>query len=61
MTKTTLLEYVSENGQVKAAELLGVTQSAICKAMKYRREIYIEEKDGKVTSYEVKKFPSDRT
>lgn len=61
MTRTTLQEYVSENGQVKAAELLGVTQSAICKALKYRREIYIEEKDGNVTSYEVKKFPSDRT
>lgn len=59
MTRTTLLEYVSENGQVKVAELLGVTQSAICKALKYRREIYIEEKDGKVTSYEIKKFPSN--
>nr|DAK49039.1 MAG TPA: Cro [Caudoviricetes sp.] len=59
MTRTTLLEYVSKNGQVKTAELLGVTQSAICKALKYKREIYIEEKDGRVTSYEVKKFPSD--
>lgn len=59
MTRTTLQEYVSKNGQVKAARLLGVTQSAICKALKYKREIYIEEKDGRVTSYEVKKFPSD--
>lgn len=59
MTRTTLQEYVSKNGQVKAARLLGVTQSAICKALKYKREIYIEKKDGRVTSYEVKKFPSD--
>ena len=59
MTRTPLLEYVSKNGQVKTAALLGVTQSAICKALKYKREIYIEEKDGRVTSYEVKKFPSD--
>ena len=59
MTKTTLLEYASKNGQAKAAELLGVTQPAICKALKYKREIYIEEKDGEVTSYEIKKFPSD--
>jgi len=59
MAKTTLQEYVSKNGQIKAAKLLGVTQSAICKALKYKRKIYIEEKNGEVTSYEVKKFPSD--
>lgn len=59
MAKTTLHEYVSKNGQVKTAKLLGVTQSAICKALKYKREIYIEEKYGRVTSYEIKKFPSD--
>lgn len=47
MAKTTLQEYVSKNGQIKAAKLLGVTQSAICKALKYKREIYIEEKNGK--------------
>lgn len=61
MTKTTLLEYVSKNGQAKAAELLGVTQAAICKALQYKREIYIEEKGGEVISYEVKKFPRNRT
>lgn len=59
MDRTTLLEYVSKNGQAKTAELLGVTQSAICKALKYKREIYIDEKDGKVTSYEIKNFPSN--
>ncbi len=61
MPRTTLMEYVSKNGQAKAAELLGVTQAAICKALQYKREIYIEEKGGKVISYEVKKFPSNRT
>lgn len=51
-----LSEYVRENGQAKAAEILGVTQGAVSQAVAKNRDIYIEEKDGTTSAYEIKRF-----
>lgn len=51
-----LSEYVRENGQVKAAAILGMTQGAVSQAVAKNRDIYIEEKDGTASAYEIKRF-----
>lgn len=51
-----LSEYVRENGQVKAAAILGMTQGAVSQAVAKNRDIYIEEKDGIASAYEIKRF-----
>ncbi|MFS1583392.1 MAG: Cro/CI family transcriptional regulator [Candidatus Arsenophonus phytopathogenicus] len=46
-------------GQAKAAEKLGIYQSAVSKALRMRRRItVIIHDDGKVEAEEVKPFPS---
>lgn len=51
-----LSEYVRENGQAKAAAILGITQGAVSQAVAKNRDIYIEEKDGSTSAYEIKRF-----
>lgn len=51
-----LIEYVRENGQAKAAAILGMTQGAVSQAVAKNRDIYIEEKDGTTSAYEIKRF-----
>mgnify|MGYP001018231151 CR=1 FL=1 len=57
-----LSEYVRENGQAKAAAILGMTQGAVSQAVAKNRDIYIEEKDGITSAYEIKRFmPTEPT
>jgi len=51
-----LSEYVRENGQARAAVILGITQGAVSQAVAKNRDIYIEEKDGTTSAYEIKRF-----
>lgn len=51
-----LSEYVRENGQAKAAAILGMTQGAVSQAVAKNRDIYIEEKDGATSAYEIKRL-----
>ena len=53
-----LKEFAADKGQQEAANLLGVRQGSICKAVLAEREIYVEEKDGKYRAYEVRDFPA---
>lgn len=54
-----LSEYVLENGQAKTAEVLGIYQSAISKALKRNRKVNILVKDnGKIEAEEVRPFPN---
>lgn len=55
-----LAEFASEKGQTKAAELLGLYQSALSKAIKSGRDIQvIENEDGTYTAEETRKFPAN--
>lgn len=56
-----LSEYVRENGQAKAAVILGMTQGAVSQAVAKNRDIYIEEKDGSTSAYEIKRFKTAKS
>ncbi|UYK05198.1 Cro/CI family transcriptional regulator [Yersinia enterocolitica] len=59
MKKSSLSAFVSEHGQANTASMLGVRQSAINKAMKYKRNITVTLHDnGDVEAVEWRKFPS---
>lgn len=59
MEKLTLSAFVGKHGQANTATMLGVRQSAINKALKYRRNIEITlHDDGLVEAEERRKFPS---
>ncbi|QQE90453.1 Cro/CI family transcriptional regulator [Azotobacter chroococcum] len=56
---STLSEFVTSLGQAKAAELLGITQGAVSKALRVGREIYVvRNRDGSYTAHEMRPFPS---
>lgn len=57
MQKITLSDFVDEVGQNKAAELLGVTQPAIHKAIHRARKIFVYKTDSSVFAEEVRPFP----
>lgn len=62
MKKVTLADYVTENGQAKAADMLGVHQTAISKAVRVGRRIFITTlPDGRVVAEEHRPFPSSKT
>ncbi|EBM5663462.1 hypothetical protein K2T75_002330 [Salmonella enterica] len=61
MEKVTLADFVSEKGQQKTASMLGVHQTAISKALRTGRAIFIHQlPDGKVKAEEVRPFPGSR-
>lgn len=55
MEKVLLRDMVEQDGQMKVANKIGCHQTAISSAIRKKREIYLELKDGEVVSgYEVK-------
>ncbi|MDH0042434.1 MULTISPECIES: Cro/CI family transcriptional regulator [Pseudomonas] len=59
MRRISLADFAAEKGQTKAAELLGLYQSALSKAIKSGRDIQvIENEDGSYTAEETRKFPA---
>jgi len=61
MKKLTLREFAEQEGQVKAASKLGIRQSAISKALRVKRNIFVEvNPDGTVRGEEVKPFPTPK-
>ncbi|HGJ5865516.1 hypothetical protein CBG25_12390 [Arsenophonus sp. ENCA] len=61
MLKIPLSDYLKENSQEKAANLIGVHQTAISKAIRTGRKIFlIPNKDGRFTAEEHKPFPSNK-
>ncbi|EHD21293.1 MULTISPECIES: Cro/CI family transcriptional regulator [Brenneria] len=62
MQKQTLADFVRENGQAKAADALGVHQTAISKAVRTGRKIFvIQLPDGHVEAEELRPFPIGKT
>lgn len=60
--RKTLTEFVDEKGQTKAAELLGMSQGALSKAMGRKRVVYVQELEGGgYQAEEVRPFPSKST
>ncbi|MEY8710486.1 Cro/CI family transcriptional regulator [Mangrovibacter phragmitis] len=54
-----LSEYVLAHGQSKTAEVLGVYQSAISKALKHSRRVNVlVHEDGTIEAEEIRPFPS---
>lgn len=61
MERISLETFASRKGQEKTAELFGVRQSAISKALALGRKItVIVHDDGRVEAEETKPFPSTR-
>ncbi|MCU7218042.1 Cro/CI family transcriptional regulator [Pseudomonas sp. VE 196-7] len=59
MRRIPLADFAAEKGQTKAAELLGLYQSALSKAIKSGRDIQvIESDDGTYAAEETRKFPA---
>lgn len=59
--KISLAQYVSEVGQAKAAAAIGVHQTAISRAVRVGRQIYILKlPDGEVKAIEYRDFPHRR-
>lgn len=59
MSRVHIKEFARERGQTKAAEMLGLTQGALNKALRVGRDIYVTETpDGSVFAEEVRTFPS---
>ncbi|WAT01497.1 Cro/CI family transcriptional regulator [Rouxiella chamberiensis] len=59
MKRIPLSVFVKEHGQVNTANMLGVRQSAINKALKYKRNILItQHENGEIDAEEWRKFPS---
>ncbi|ERK06077.1 hypothetical protein J8631_09820 [Serratia fonticola] len=62
MERISLQDFVSSKGQEKTAELFGIRQSAISKALALGRNItVIVHDDGRVEAQELKPFPSQKT
>lgn len=56
-----LKDYAGQHGQTKTAQDLGCYQSAINKALAYKRDItVIVKSDGSVMAEETRPFPSQR-
>nr|WP_046857727.1 Cro/CI family transcriptional regulator [Pseudomonas sp. CCOS 191] len=59
MRRITLGQFANEKGQTKAAGFLGMSQSALNKALQVGREIFvIESDDGGFSAEEIRPFPS---
>lgn len=59
MSRITLNQFAISNGQTKAAQLLGMSQGALNKALRVGRDIYVTEAaDGSFRAEEVRPFPS---
>ncbi|EAM6080653.1 Cro/Cl family transcriptional regulator [Salmonella enterica] len=59
MQKETLADYALKHGQLKTAQVLGVRQSAISKALRVGRKIYVKTlDDGSVEAEEIRPFPA---
>ncbi|MGL4725741.1 MAG: Cro/CI family transcriptional regulator [Scandinavium sp.] len=59
--KISLAKYVEEVGQVKAARAIGVHQTAISKAIREGRQIFINKlPTGEVRAFEYRQFPHRR-
>lgn len=57
--KLTLKEFTERVGQTKAAQMLGMRQSAISKAISAGRNIYVQIlSNGSVLAEETKQFPA---
>lgn len=62
MRRIPLTDFIREKkGQVAAAEVLGMSQGALSKALRLGRSVFItEHDDGSVTAEEVRPFPSQQ-
>ncbi|ECG5642404.1 Cro/Cl family transcriptional regulator [Salmonella enterica subsp. enterica serovar Poona] len=59
MQKETLADYALKHGQLKTAQRLGVRQSAISKALRVGRNIYVRTlDDGSIEAEEIRAFPA---
>ncbi|EDZ5934557.1 Cro/Cl family transcriptional regulator [Salmonella enterica] len=59
MQTETLADYALKHGQSKTALTLGVRQSAISKALRAGRKIYVKTfDDGSVEAEEIRPFPA---
>jgi hypothetical protein len=59
MSRVHIKEFARDRGQTKAAEMLGLTQGALNKALRVGRDIYVTElADGSFFAEEVRPFPS---
>lgn len=59
MRRMTLSDFAAERGQIKAAELIGMRQSSLSKALATGRSVFVtEHDDGTYTAEEIKPFPS---
>ena len=63
MRRIPLTDFIREKkGQVAAAEVLGMSQGALSKALRLGRSVFItEHDDGSVTAEEVRPFPSQQS
>jgi hypothetical protein len=62
MKRIPLSEFAAEHGQSKAADLLGLTQGALSKAIRVGRDIVvISNDDGRLTALEQRPFPSQKS
>ena len=62
MQRMHLSDFAAAHGQVKAAELLGITQGALSKALRVGREIHVTVSDDGQTceAQELRPFPSQK-
>ncbi|WP_337056319.1 Cro/CI family transcriptional regulator [Pseudomonas sp. USHLN015] len=61
MRRMKLSDFAAEIGQTKAAEMLGLTQGALNKALRVGREIFVtEHDDGSISAEELRPFPSQQ-
>lgn len=59
MRRITLKELAEEKGQTQAANLIGIRQSSLSKALRVGREVFVtEQDDGTWKGEEVRPFPS---
>jgi len=59
MSLVSLSSFADMHGQEKAAQLLGVTQGALSKAIRVGRTIYVVQlPDGSYAARELRSFPS---
>jgi predicted transcriptional regulator len=57
-----LTEFAAEHGQTKAAEMLGITQGALSKALRVGRRVTVSfGDDGSLTAQELRPFPAQQS
>lgn len=61
MNQIPLEDFVSDFGQQRAAQLLGVTQGAVSKALRKGRKIFVcVSEKGQFAAEEVRPFPANK-